>query len=196
MKVSIVDYGMGNIKSVSNALDFLDAEPLIASEPEDIEGDHIIIPGVGAFGDAMESFEPFLPRINRSIDSGVPILGICLGMQLFFETSEESPDTKGISALKGRVTRPLTDLRLPQIGWNSIEVRKDDCRLFDGIDDGYVYYAHSYHVETREDVVAATSDYGIEITASVWRDNLYGTQFHPEKSGKLGLKILKNFLEL
>ncbi len=196
MKVCIIDYGMGNIKSVSNALDFLGFEYKIINHPGDNIEEKIIIPGVGAFGDAMKNFEPFLSKIREAIDSGIPILGICLGMQLFFENSEESGEINGISALKGCVTRPKTNLILPHMGWNSLKIHKPDCPLFEGIDNGYVYYAHSYHVDAEREVVAATSNYGSKIIASIWEDNIYGTQFHPEKSGEVGLKILKNFLEL
>ncbi len=183
-RVSIIDYGMGNIQSVRNALEFLGVEPVVVNDIKDIDiGRKTIIPGVGAFGDAMKNIQP-------------PMLGICLGMQLFFETSEESDDEKGIAALEGKVVKPNTSQKLPQIGWNSLDIRKKNCPLFDGIENGYVYYAHSFHVDPDEDVIAATSDYGEEITASVWKDNIFGTQFHPEKSGKVGLKILKNFLRL
>lgn len=196
MKISVVDYGMGNIRSVTNALRFLGAEPFVVDDPVDLEDGKIIIPGVGAFGDAMDSLRPFLPRLEEAFDAGIPILGICLGMQVFFETSDESPDVSGLGFLKGKVTRPATKLNLPHIGWNSIDIRKRSCPLFDDVKNGFVYYAHSYHVVPDDvDVVVAASDYGAEITASIWRGNVFGTQFHPEKSGKLGLRILQNFLE-
>lgn len=196
MEIQIIDYGMGNIKSVSNALEYLGSEPRVVENSEDLEIERMIIPGVGAFGKAMKNLEPFRLKITKAIDSRIPVLGICLGMQVFFEDSDESGGVKGLSALSGKVTKPETNFRLPQIGWNSLNMKREDCPLFDDIDDGYVYYAHSYHVETRKEFIVATSDYGSEITGSVWDENLYGTQFHPEKSGKLGLKILKNFMEL
>lgn len=195
-KVSIVDYGMGNIRSVSNAVKILGAEARVSSSPDDLDAKKIIIPGVGAFGDAMKNLDPFLPNILEALESNIPILGICLGMQVFFENSEESPKTEGFSILKGRVTKIKTELNLPHIGWNSLDIKKDFCPLFRNLRGGYVYFAHSYYVRPKKDIVVATSEYGTEITASIWKENIFGTQFHPEKSGKLGLKILQNFLEL
>lgn len=196
MTVSIIDYGMGNMQSVYNALRYLGATPRILDDPGNLKDDKIIIPGVGAFGDAMKNLEEFLPRINEAIDSDTPILGICLGMQVLFEGSEEAPETTGLEALKGKVTKIETNLKLPHIGWNSLNIKKRSCPLFEKIEDGYFYFVHSYQVQPQREVLAATSDYGAEIAASVWKENIFGTQFHPEKSGKLGLKLIKNFLEL
>ncbi len=194
-KVSVIDYGMGNIKSVSNALKFLGVDVEVIDSGDLLDGEKIIIPGVGAFGDAMKNLGPFVPKIESAIESGVPILGICLGMQVLFETSEEFRQIEGLRALKGTVKKLETNLRLPHIGWNYLEIKNKNCPILD-VPGGYVYYAHTYHARPEEDVVVAISDYGTDITAGIWKKNVYGTQFHPEKSGKLGLKILKNFVEL
>lgn len=196
MKVAIVDYRMGNIRSVYNALKYLGAEPIIASAPSKLNAEKIIIPGVGAFGNGTKNLAPFVPKIEAALASDTPLLGICLGLQMLFKGSEESPGKKGLAAINGKVVKIPTKLKLPHIGWNHLKIKKKTCPLFDGVDDGYVYFVHSYHALPKEDVVAATTRYGCEITASVWKDNVFGTQFHPEKSGTIGLKILKNFLEL
>ncbi|MDH5437825.1 MAG: imidazole glycerol phosphate synthase subunit HisH [Candidatus Bathyarchaeota archaeon] len=187
---------MGNIKSVCNALKYLGAKPVIAKSPSDVKGEKIIIPGVGAFGKGMNNLKPFIPKIRETLTSSIPLLGICLGLEMFFEGSEESPRTKGLELMKGKVIRIGTKLRLPHIGWNSLEIRKRACPLFQDIDNGYAYFIHSYHALPEEDVLAATTNYGCKINASVWKENIFGTQFHPEKSGALGLQVLKNFLEL
>jgi glutamine amidotransferase len=187
---------MGNIKSVYNALKHLGAKPVIANAPSGVKTGKIIIPGVGAFGNGMSNLEPFIPKIREALTSNVPLLGICLGLQMFFEGSEESPATEGLGLMKGKVVRIRTNLRLPHIGWNSLELKRKACPLFRGVDKGYAYFANSYHALPEENVVAATTSYGCEINASVWKKNVFGTQFHLEKSGVLGLQILKNFLEL
>ncbi len=196
IKISIIDYKMGNVKSVYNALKYLGGEPIVVKSPSEVNGRRLVIPGVGAFGDGINNLRPFIPKITKLLDSNVPLLGICLGSQMFFEGSEEAPDVKGLGLMKGKVAKIRANLRLPHIGWNSLEIRKKDCPLFKGIDAGFAYFLHSYHALPEEDVVAATTSYGCTINASVWKDNIFGTQFHPEKSGSLGLKILKNFLEL
>lgn len=196
MSVLIVDYGMGNIKSVINALKYLGHEPEVVSEPK-FGDEKVIIPGVGSFGDAMENLKEFSPEIKRVMERGIPVLGICLGMQAFFETSDESPEIKGLSKFNGRVAKVDTEFSLPHIGWNSLKIKKKECPLFRGLREGYAYYVHSYHaIPENSDIIAATSSYGAEVTGAIWEENVFGTQFHPEKSGKFGLKILENFLEL
>lgn len=188
---------MGNLKSICNALKYVGGKPVVVNTPNKLDtGERIVIPGVGAFGDGIGNLRPFVSRLKKAVDSKRPILGICLGMQALFESSEESPSVKGLGVLKGGVVKIPTRLKLPHIGWNRLKIKKKTCPLFDGVDDGHVYFAHSYHALPKEDVVAATTDYGCEIIASVWKNNVFGTQFHPEKSGPIGLKILKNFLEL
>jgi len=186
---------MGNIKSVYNAFKHLGAEPIVAKKPTEIDGDRIVLPGVGAFANGIKNLEPFIPRIKEA-SSKSPLLGICLGMQVFFESSEEPPSMEGMKLLRGKVVRVQTGLKLPHIGWNLLKVTRSNCPLFRGIDNGYVYFTHSYHAVPEEDVVTAVVDYGCTITAAVWKNNIFGTQFHPEKSGAIGLKILRNFLEL
>jgi len=196
IKTAIINYGMGNVKSVYNALKYLGVEPLIAKAPSEVNGDRMIIPGVGAFGDGMKNLRPFVPKIKEFLDSKLPLLGICLGSQMFFEGSEESSKVEGLELMKGKVVKIRTELKLPHIGWNSLEIRKKACPLFKGVDKGFAYFLHSYHALPEEDVIVGTTSYGCKITASVWKNNVFGTQFHPEKSGAFGLRILKNFLEL
>ena len=187
---------MGNIKSVYNSLKHLGVKPIIVNNPSEVKAEKIVIPGVGAFGKGMKNLKPFIPKIREVLTSNIPLLGICLGLQMFFEVSEESPGTKGLGLMKGKVVKIRTNLRLPHIGWNSLEIKNKACPLFRGVDKGYAYFANSYHALPEENVVAATTSYGCEINASVWKKNVFGTQFHLEKSGVLGLQILKNFLEL
>jgi glutamine amidotransferase len=195
MDLAIIDYGMGNIKSVYNAFTYLGAKPTVVKKPSDLRADKIVIPGVGAFGDGVKNLDPFISKLKTAIDSEVPVLGICLGLHMFFEGSEESPRERGMKVIQGRVIKIRTRLRLPHIGWNSIKIKKR-CPLLRGLDGENMYFVHSYHAMPEEDVIAATTRYGREITAAVWKDNIYGTQFHPEKSGKAGLRVLENFLEL
>lgn len=196
MKVDIIDYSMGNVKSVYNALQFLDADPVLVHRPSEMREEKVIIPGVGAFGHGINNLKPFIPKIRELCFSEIPILGICIGFQMFFESSEESPKTNGIGIMEGIVEKINTNLRLPHIGWNYLEITKKQCPLFYGISNGYVYFVHSYHPVPKEDVISAKTEYGNQICASVWKGNVFGTQFHPEKSGKLGLEILRNFLKL
>jgi glutamine amidotransferase len=195
MELAIIDYSMGNIRSVCNAFRFLGAEPTVVRKPLALRADKIVIPGVGAFGDGAKNLAPFVPRIKRAVASSTPVLGICLGMHLLFEGSEESPGIRGMGIFKGRVVKVRTRQRLPHIGWNSIKIKKE-CPLFRGIDGELMYFVHSYHPLPEEDIIAATTRYGCEVTAGVCGGNVYGTQFHPEKSGEAGLRLLENFLEL
>ena len=200
--VAIIDYDAGNLRSVEKALEALGAETVVTRDPEVIAGSsRVILPGVGSFGDAMERLNQFgLPDvIRRTVSGNKPFLGICLGLQLLFEESEESPGVPGLGILKGKILKiPQTEgLKIPHMGWNSLNL-KPDSRLFAGIrDQEYVYFVHSYYLKAQEESqVAATTWYGTEIHAAVEAGNVFACQFHPEKSSAVGLKILKNFVEL
>ena len=200
--VAIIDYDAGNLRSVEKALEALGAETVVTRDPEVIAGSsRVILPGVGSFGDAMERLNQYgLPDvIRRTVSGNKPFLGICLGLQLLFEESEESPGVPGLGILKGKILKiPQTEgLKIPHMGWNSLNL-KPDSRLFAGIrDQEYVYFVHSYYLKAQEESqVAATTWYGTEIHAAVEAVNVLACQFHPEKSGDTGLRILKNFLEV
>ncbi|MFE0559402.1 imidazole glycerol phosphate synthase subunit HisH [Paenibacillus sp. FSL W8-0187] len=201
MAIAIVDYGMGNLHSVSKAVERLGYKPLVTGEREEIlAADGIILPGVGAFGDAMEQLrETSLDSVMKeAAESGKPLLGICLGMQLLFSRSEEHGKFEGLDILPGSVVRFTGgDYKVPHMGWNSLQFEKREHPLFAGLEEGHVYFVHSYHVlpEVQADLLAVT-DYGQPVTAIVGRDSVYGMQFHPEKSGELGMSLLRNFLAL
>lgn len=205
--VAIIDYDAGNIKSVENAVRFLGHEVRVTSDAEQILGaDHIILPGVGAFGDAMGRLRSrgLEQAVREAVKKEIPFLGICLGLQLLFEESEESPGVRGLSLLPGRIRRiPEGDGRkVPQIGWNDLSFPKrtdqGGSRLFKGLEEGsYVYFVHSYYLQAANlSDVAATTRYGVTIHAAVERGNLFACQFHPEKSERVGMRILENFLEV
>ena len=197
--IAIIDYDAGNLKSVEKALDFLGEETCITRNPDEIlAADKVILPGVGNFGDAMGKLHQYglCEVIHQVVDLRIPFLGICLGLQLLFVGSEESPGVPGLGILPGEIVR-IPDgagLKIPHIGWNSLEV-KEGTRLFKGIANGsYVYFVHSYYLKAQEaDMVAATTQYGACIHAAVERENVFACQFHPEKSSGIGLQILKNF---
>lgn len=200
--IAIVDYDAGNIKSVEKALQALGAQPAVTGDRETLlQADKVIVPGVGAFGDAMGKLHELgLVEVLRKIaSSGTPILGICLGLQLFFESSEEAEGVEGLSLLSGKIVRfpDKAGYKIPHMGWNSIRVNPSS-RLLAGIEDGsYVYFVHSYYLQAaREEDVAATTDYIVSVHAAAERNNVFATQFHPEKSGETGLKILRNFMDL
>ncbi|MBT2764517.1 imidazole glycerol phosphate synthase subunit HisH [Paenibacillus sp. ISL-20] len=201
MAIAIVDYGMGNLHSVSKAVERLGYKPLVTGEREEIlAADGIILPGVGAFGDAMEQLrETSLDSVMKeAAKSGKPLLGICLGMQLLFSRSEEHGKFEGLDILPGSVVRFTGgDYKVPHMGWNSLQFEKREHPLFAGLEEGHVYFVHSYHVlpEVQADLLAVT-DYGQPVTAIVGRGSVYGMQFHPEKSGELGMSLLRNFLAL
>lgn len=197
--VAIVDYGVGNLKSVSNALAYIGQKTLITGDVEELErADAVILPGVGAFPDAAEGLR--LSGLDRTLAAQAgrkPILGICLGMQLLFEVGEEGKVCEGLKLVNGCVKRIQTDFKLPHIGWNSLEFQNHS-PLFRGLDNGsYVYFVHSFcgHAACEEDVIART-EYGPSLVAAVCHNGVYGCQFHPEKSGEVGLQILRNFGEL
>lgn len=201
MAIAIVDYGMGNLHSVSKAVERLGYKPLVTGEREEIlAADGVILPGVGAFGDAMKQLrETSLDSVmQEAAASGKPLLGICLGMQLLFSQSEEHGKNEGLNILPGSVVRfPSGDYKVPHMGWNSLQFKKREHPLFAGLEEGHVYFVHSYHVlpEVQADLLAVT-DYGQPVTAIVGRGSVYGMQFHPEKSGELGMSLLRNFLAL
>ncbi|GHU66327.1 imidazole glycerol phosphate synthase subunit HisH [Clostridia bacterium] len=193
--IAILDYGCGNLRSVSKALEYLGQEAVVTWEAADVSrASHVILPGVGAFADAMRLFlESGLEGALRdAISQGKPVLGICLGMQLLMSGSDEYGWHDGMGLFDAPVTRFSKDAgKVPHMGWNRINAR--GCPLFEGVEDMYAYFVHSYRVEGVHQWTAAACQYGGEFTAAVWRGNLFGTQFHPEKSGEAGLRILKNF---
>lgn len=200
--IAVIDYDAGNIKSVQKALEFLGEEVLVTRESKEILGaEKVILPGVGSFGDAMAKLKSFglIPVIREVAERRMPFLGICLGLQLLFEESEESPGVKGLGLLPGKIVRiPRTEgLKVPQIGWNALSYPSKG-RLFQNVPEGsYVYFVHSYYLQVEnKEIVKATAEYGVTVEASVEQDNIFACQFHPEKSSDVGLQILKNFLAL
>ncbi len=200
--IAIIDYGAGNIQSVYKAMKFIGCECIVTRDKNEIlNADGAILPGVGAFGDSVSTMEIYGIKdvVKEFINTGKPFLGICLGLQLLFPESEESPNVKGLNIFKGSVTKiPNGEgLKIPHIGWNSINILKND-GIFKGVENNsYVYFVHSYYLQAENrDIVAAQTEYGVTIDAAVSYKNVTATQFHPEKSGKVGLKILKNFAEL
>lgn len=198
--IGIIDYDAGNIKSVEKALAYLGEETVVSRDPEVLtKADKVILPGVGSFGEAMENLHKYglIPVIKDMIKEGTPFLGICLGLQLLFESSEETPGVAGLGILKGKIVRipEGPGLKIPHMGWNSLNVRKG-AALFKGLEkEPYVYFVHSYYLQAKDPkIVAATAEYGVTIHASVEKENVFACQFHPEKSSKTGLAILKNFL--
>lgn len=202
MTVAIVDYGMGNLHSVSKAVERLGYECLVTGDAGEIlAADSVILPGVGAFGDAMEQLRStgLDLVVKEAAANGQPVLGICLGMQLLFSSGEEHGAHEGLALLPGSVVRfaPRDGYKVPHMGWNKLSFLQPQSPLLEDLEEGHVYFVHSYHalVETESDLLAVT-DYGFPVTAVVGRDNVFGMQFHPEKSGELGVKLLRNFLKL
>ncbi|WP_139491235.1 imidazole glycerol phosphate synthase subunit HisH [Brevibacillus dissolubilis] len=196
--IGIIDYGMGNLYSLGKALERLDYAYDFVSDPAKFaEYDGLILPGVGAFGDAMRNIrEAKLDEAIRAyVRTGKPILGICLGMQLLFNSSEEHGHNEGLSLLPGEVARFQGDYKIPHMGWNELQLKQLAHPLLDGVSEGdYVYFVHSFHVRVADpDVLLATTDYFQDVTAIVGRDNVFGMQFHPEKSGDTGMRLLLNF---
>ena len=200
--IGIIDYDAGNIRSLEKALSYLGEKTVVSRDPDILKSvDKVILPGVGSFGQAMENLHRYelVPVIRDMIEDGKPFLGICLGLQLLFESSEESPGAEGLGILKGKILKIPSSpgLKIPHMGWNSLQLQNNG-RLFRNIpQDTYVYFVHSYYLQAQEpEIVKAVTGYGTEIHASVEKDNVFACQFHPEKSGKYGLEILKNFAEL
>lgn len=200
--IAIIDYDAGNLKSVEKALNFLGEEAVVCRDRDRIlSADKVILPGVGSFGDAMEKLKKYnlINTINDVCEKNTPFLGICLGLQLLFKDSDESKGVPGLGILDGQILRipDKEGLKIPHIGWNSIEI-KPDGRLFKGIENNsYVYFVHSYYLKAEdENIVKATTSYSTNIHASVEKSNIFACQFHPEKSGDIGLKILENFAKI
>ena len=200
--IAIIDYDAGNVKSVEKALQFLGEEVIITRDREQIlSADRVVLPGVGAFGDAMEKLHSYnlVEVIKEVVANKTPFIGICLGLQLLFESSEESPGVAGLGILQGKIVRiPEKDgLKVPHIGWNSLKYPNKG-RLYKGIEeDSYVYFVHSYYLQAQDpSIVVAKTEYGVDIQASVEKDNVFACQFHPEKSSSVGMTILKNFINI
>ena len=202
--IALVDYGAGNIRSVYKALVHVGGDVHRAAKPEDLRGaDAVVLPGVGAFDDCLNALQrqEMLSGVRGFIESGRPFLGICVGYQALFERSEEfNSSAAGLGIFPGRVIRfsAATGLKVPQIGWNEIEIARPGCPLFEGIPSGsYVYFVHSYYPEPADDsIVASRTTYGETFASAVWRGNVFATQFHPEKSQEVGLQLLSNFVRL
>ncbi len=200
--IAIIDYDAGNLRSVEKALQFLGHETSVTRDRDKIlSADKVILPGVGSFGDAMDKLKSYnlINTINDVAEKNIPFFGICLGLQLLFETSEESEGVAGLGILKGDIVRipDRNDLKIPHIGWNSLHIMNNG-RLFSGIDENsYVYFVHSYYLRAKdENIVTAVTEYSACIHASVEKKNIFACQFHPEKSGAVGLKILENFVSV
>lgn len=200
--IAIIDYDAGNLKSVEKAIQFLGEDVITSRDKEVIKNaDKVILPGVGNFGDCMDKLKRYdlIDTINEVVDKKTPFLGICLGLQLLFKDSEEAPGVAGLGILPGKIVRiPEGEgLKIPHIGWNSLSL-KNNGRLFNGLDnESFVYFVHSYYLKADdESIVKATTNYGVNIDASVEKDNVFACQFHPEKSGDVGLKILSNFASI
>ena len=202
MMIAIIDYGAGNIQSVSKALKHIGCDCFITNKKDEIlSADGAVLPGVGSFGDTVDSLNKYgiKEAVIEFIKSGKPFLGICLGLQLLFPGSEESEGAEGLGVFDGTITKiPNSDgLKIPHMGWNSLKITKDS-RLFKGIEENpYVYFVHSYFLNAADkSIVAAQTEYGVTIDAAVEKGNVFATQFHPEKSGNTGLRILKNFVDI
>ena len=201
--VVVVDYGSGNLRSIFNAFGHIDVDVTVSSDKNVLaDADALVIPGVGSFGVAMNNLSPFVDVIRSHVDDNKPLLGICLGLQLLFESSEESVGVEGLGLFEGTCRRFVLDdsYKIPHMGWNQIRVNDtclNDVSILEGADGKYMYFVHSYYVDpVCRDYVSAFCDYGGEVPVAVGRDNLFALQFHPEKSGNVGLGILRNFVDL
>ena len=208
MLIAIVDYGLGNLRSVSKAVEKLGAEAEVTDNPKRIEkADGLILPGVGAFHVGMQNLERLnlLPVLHKVISKGTPFFGICLGFQILFSQSEEHGICRGMDIIKGKVKRFTHELKIPHMGWNQVKVKKEKGkrkkvkgRIFNGvIDNSYFYFVHSYYAEPEDsNVIIAETEYGHKFASAINKGNVWGVQFHPEKSGNIGLNVLRNFLSL
>ncbi len=200
--ITVIDYGIGNLRSVTKALEFLGCQVTLTSDPNEVmRANKLVLPGVGAFGAGMRNLTQLglVDAIRDAVQRGTPLLGICLGLQLLFDESEEMGRHEGLKLVRGKVVRfPETNnIRIPHMGWNALKIRKSE-PLFKGVPDGaMVYFVHSYFpVPDDNSVIAATTEHGVEFVSAIAIDNIFGTQFHPEKSSKVGLQILRNFVAL
>ncbi len=200
--ITIIDYGSGNLKSIRNGFSHIGVEVNVSHDIYALDkADALVLPGVGAFGNAMMNLQPYKQVIIEHINDGKPFLGICLGLQVLFTKSQESEGVKGLNIFEGEVMRFDESLKqqgkkIPHMGWNNLQIKKNECNILNGIGNEYMYFVHSYYVHPEDDdIVAATVNYGVEVPAVVYQDHAYATQFHPEKSGELGLRILNNFVE-
>ena len=195
--ITIIDYKSGNLKSISNGFKKIGVDYQITDDKEIIaDSDYLVLPGVGAFGSAMENLKPFKDVINEHVADDRPFLGICLGQQVLMGSSEESPGIEGLNLFRGHVEKLPEGVKIPHMGWNKLKVTNDS-KILEGIDGEYFYFVHSYHVIPDDDeIIAGVCEYGGDVVASLSDNNLFSTQFHPEKSGVAGLKILKNFTNL
>jgi glutamine amidotransferase len=202
--IAIIDYGMGNLRSVQKGFERMGHEAMVTSDAKTIQNaGKVVLPGVGAFPDCMRNLDQYglIDAVRKSISSGKPFLGICLGLQLLFTESEEFGISKGLDIIKGSVIRfkgpVFADLKIPHMGWNSISIKRRAPALQDVPDNSHVYFVHSFHVVPEDKgVIATTTPYGTEFVSSIWKDNIFAVQFHPEKSQALGLSILKRFGEM
>lgn len=199
MKIAIIDYGSGNVGSVQNALDYLGVKSILTNNANEIKNaDKVILPGQGRFGDVMNKLRQrkLDEVLIKEISQGKPCLGICIGLQILFEKSEEDVGIKGLGLIKGKVRRFQTKLKVPQIGWNQVEQKKESI-LFNGLNKNNYYFVHSFFVEpTNNPVILSKTDYGGNFVSAIEKDNVFAVQFHPEKSGITGLKLLRNFCEV
>jgi glutamine amidotransferase len=202
--IAIIDYGMGNLRSVQKGFERMGREAVVTRDPRTIlDAGKVVLPGVGAFPDCMRNLEEYglIDAVQKSIASGKPFLGICLGLQLLFTESEEFGISKGLDIIKGRVIRfkgaEFKDLKIPHMGWNSASIKRRPPAMADVPDNNYFYFVHSFHVVPEDKgVIATTTNYGIDFISSIWKDNIFAVQFHPEKSQAVGLSLLRRFVEL
>jgi glutamine amidotransferase len=201
MLISIINYNMGNIKSVENAFKHIGADVLVTGSPDDMDrAAGVVLPGVGAFRDAVDNLKEngLDKKIVETVQSGKPFLGICIGLQVLFEYGMEGGKNRGLGIFGGTVEKIPDGVKIPHMGWNRIKILKRDSRLFEDVDDGEsFYFVHSYHTVCRDrKIISSTTDYGVDIVSSIELKNIYGLQFHPEKSSRSGLKILRNFVKI
>ena len=195
--ITIIDYKSGNLKSIRNGFLKIGCEVEITDDIETIaNASHLVLPGVGVFGSIMENVKPFQNVISEYINDDKPFLGICSGLQVLFSESEESPDVEGLNIFKGKVKKIPEGRKVPHMGWNKISLTKNSLILDESMNNEYFYFVHSYYADAEDNVISSTTDYGLDLLASAELNNCFATQFHPEKSGAVGLKILKNFSKI